>query len=142
MKVPRAPSHRRASINMTPMIDVVFLLVIFFLVSSHLVRQENQIELALPVAESGEEDTDMETPRVTISVQDDGSLWMTGRLITAAALPQRLTALRAEQGDGLEIRVRAGRALPYSAVEPVMLACTRAGVWNVTWAVYREDPIR
>ncbi len=142
MKVPRAPSHRRASINMTPMIDVVFLLVIFFLVSSHLVRQENQIELALPVAESGEEDADMTTPRITISVQDDGSLWMTGRLITATALPQRLAALKSEQGDDLEIRVRAGRALAYSAVEPVMLACTKAGVWNLTWAVYREDPPR
>ncbi len=142
MKIPRVPAARRAGINMTPMIDVVFLLVIFFLVSSHLVRQENQIELALPVAASGEDDMDMETPRVTISVQDDGSLWLAGRKVTAGELPGRLARLRQDQGDAMEVRVRAGRGLAYSAVEPVMLACTRAGVWNLTWSVYREAPSR
>lgn len=138
MIVPRAKTRGRAGINMTPMIDVVFLLVIFFLVSSHLVRQENQIELLLPAAASGEDDIDLLTPRVTISVQPDGTLWLTGRTIPASSLAGRLGQLRGEQGDGLEVRIRAGRELTWSAVEPILLACTEAGVWNVTWSVYRE----
>ena len=40
-------------INLTSLIDVVFLLIIFFLVSSHLAKQESQLELPLPVADSG-----------------------------------------------------------------------------------------
>ena len=39
---------------MTPMIDVTFLLIIFFLVSSHLAQQELQVDLELPAAASGE----------------------------------------------------------------------------------------
>lgn len=127
---------------MTPMIDIVFLLVIFFLVSSHLVRQENQIELSLPVAASGEEDPMTEAPRVTISIRDDGALWIAGRPTAPGGLADRLKRLRQERGEGLEVRIRAGRQLPYSAAEPVMRACTAAGVWNVTWAVYREEPRR
>ncbi|MCA9180756.1 MAG: biopolymer transporter ExbD, partial [Planctomycetales bacterium] len=45
MRTPKLLAAGSASINMTPMIDVVFLLIIFFLVSSHLAKQENQVEL-------------------------------------------------------------------------------------------------
>ena len=71
---------------MTPMIDVVFLLIIFFLVSSHLARQESQMELELPVAASGADDIDQQTPRVTINVKSDGSLWLAGRPIATDQL--------------------------------------------------------
>ncbi len=53
MKVPTQLNSGEVDFNMTPMIDVVFLLIIFFLVSTHLAKQEAQLELPLPVAESG-----------------------------------------------------------------------------------------
>ncbi len=142
MKVPRRVSGSRIGINMTPMIDVVFLLVIFFLVSSHLVRQETQVELPLPVAASGEDDPMSDQPRVTINVRADGTLLLSGRPVSPVVLTSRLTALRAGEGDQLEVRVRTGRGQPYASVEPVMMACTQAGVWNVTWSVYRQEPAR
>ncbi len=46
----------RLDVKMTPMIDIVFLLIIFFLVSSHLAKQEVQLDLDLPAAESGREE--------------------------------------------------------------------------------------
>jgi len=64
---------------MTPMIDVVFLLIIFFLVSSHLQRQETQQELDLPVAQASIEDEAKPTPRVTINVLEDGSMVVSGQ---------------------------------------------------------------
>jgi len=73
MQIPQHNSNRKYGFNMTPMIDVVFLLIIFFLVSSHLSRQESQLELELPTAASGQDDTDQETPRLTINVKSDGS---------------------------------------------------------------------
>ena len=54
------------------MIDVVFLLIIFFLVSSHLARQESSMELKLPNAVAGKEDFDQTTARITINVESDG----------------------------------------------------------------------
>ncbi len=121
------------------MIDVVFLLIIFFLVSSHLARQESQMELELPTANSGDEDIDQQTPRITINVKADGSLWLAGRPIAQKQLMDRFTAVRDKEGDNLEVRIRGSRSAPYSTVEPIMLACTRAKIWKVTYAVYRED---
>ena len=123
---------------MTPMIDVVFLLIIFFLVSSHLAKQESHMELQLPVAESGSDDLQQDVPRVTVNVKDDGSLWLSGRAIDNRQLTERLKNVRDSEGENLEVRIRGSRLAPYSTVEPVMIACTKAGIWNVTYAVYRE----
>ena len=124
---------------MTPMIDVVFLLIIFFLVSSHLAKQESQLELDLPVASSGEEDLDQQTPRITINVKSDGSLWLAGRPIANHDLTDAFNAARDKEGEDMEVRIRGSRSAPYATVEPIMLACTNAKIWNVTYAVYRED---
>jgi len=139
MKAPRYKPARKYGFNMTPMIDVVFLLIIFFLVSSHLARQENRIEMELPVAKSADDDVEQDTPRVTVNVKEDGTIWLGGRPVSPAALAQRLTAAQQQQGDDLEVRIRGSRIAPYAFFEPIMLACTESGIWNVTFAVYREE---
>ena len=138
MQIPRYQPVRKLGFNMTPMIDVVFLLIIFFLVSSHLAKQESRMELQLPVAESGNDDLQQDIPRVTVNVKEDGSMWLSGRVIDSDKLTQRLKDVRDNEGDGIEVRIRGSRLAPYSTVEPIMVACTKAGIWNVTYAVYRE----
>ncbi len=139
MKSPRYKPNRKYGFNMTPMIDVVFLLIIFFLVSSHLARQESQMDLELPVAAAGEEDVDQDVPRLTINVKADGTLWLAGRPIATNQLKNRFVAAQAKEGDNIEVRIRGSRSAPYSAVEPIMVACTGAKIWKVSYAVYRED---
>lgn len=139
MRQPVIPRSRRLGFNMTPMIDVVFLLIIFFLVSSHLARQESRIQLPLPVAESGDEEELSNRPRVTVNIEEDGSITMGGRPVAPLDLENRLQLAKQELGEDLEIRVRSSRLTPYRQVQPVMLACTRQGIWNITWAVWREE---
>jgi len=131
MQVPQHYTKRSIGINMTPMIDVVFLLIIFFLVSSHLARQESSMELKLPNAVAGKKDLDQATARITVNVDRDGSLWLGGQRIDAPQLTQRFAELRQQKGDGVEVRIRGSREAPYSMVEPIMLACTKASIWNV-----------
>ncbi len=76
---------------MTPMIDVVFQLIIFFLVASHLARQETQVEVDLPTAASGhQEDEQPELRRVVVNVLPgigtDGRVQVGGRLLTHSEL--------------------------------------------------------
>lgn len=96
------------------------------------------MELQLPVAESGADDIPQDVPRVTVNVKDDGSLWLSGRAIDNRQLTERLKSVHNNEGENLEVRIRGSRLAPYSTVEPVMVACTKAGIWNVTYAVYRE----
>ena len=63
MRVPANISRGSLGFNMTPMIDVVFLLIIFFLVSSHLAQQEVQLELDLPGAGTGQRAEQDDAPR-------------------------------------------------------------------------------
>jgi biopolymer transport protein ExbD len=141
----RAPEHTRGSdlnFNMTPMIDVVFLLIIFFLVSSHLARQEVQMPLPLPTASSGERPVETAVRRVTINVLSDGRLMFAGKPVEVEQLPERLAVARSEAGADLEIRIRSDRTVAYQHVEPILLACARTGIWNVAFAVYRPEDVR
>ena len=125
---------------MTPMIDVVFLLIIFFLVSSHLARQETQLELNLPTAASGSELDQSQRPRATVNVLEGGTLLLGGTKVTPPELETRLAYERQRAGEDLEVRIRGDRAVPYQFVEPILLAAARAGIWHVSIAVTREDP--
>jgi biopolymer transport protein ExbD len=138
MKIPRRNSNE-LGIDMTPMIDVVFQLIIFFLVSSHLVKQETQVKLALPLAASGDKDVESDKPRLTVNVLTSGELLLAGRSLGAEELTQRLAEKVSEVGKDVEVRIRSARDVPYARVEPVMLSCAKAGIWNVTFAVYRPE---
>jgi biopolymer transport protein ExbD len=140
MRAPSAARSAEVGINMTPMIDMVFLLIIFFLLSSSLVQQENQAELALPKAKNVLDDpADMAAQRVTINVQESGAIFFLGRNIPVVDLASRIADRVKRQGGIAEIRIRASRKVPYSKVEPILLACSQAGVWDVQFAVFRED---
>jgi biopolymer transport protein ExbD len=126
------------SMNMTPMIDVVFLLIIFFLVSSHLAQQETQLELDLPTALTGDESTEAKTERVTINLKADGTLLLGAGEATLGELPTRLAYERQQADLPVEIRIRADQSIPFGDVKPVLVACAKAGVWDVAFAVTEE----
>ena len=139
MRVPTCLRRRAVGLNMTPMVDVVFLLIIFFLVSSHLARQESQMPLPLPAADSVSEAAEDSAPRVIINVRSDGGVLLAGRTVNAQELRRRLEFEANRSGKDLEVRIRGDRSVPYRFVEPILLAAARAGIWNVTFAVFRRE---
>jgi len=138
MRIQRIQRSRKLGFNMIPMIDVVFLLIIFFLVSSHLARYEAE-QLDLPKAVSGDRDEFTGASRLTVNVRDDGSMILAGRPLSTHRLTERFQAARQEFGDEVEVRIRCSRRTPYQHVSPIMLACTRVGIWNVTYSVYHQE---
>jgi len=147
MRVPSNFSRAGLGFNMTPMIDVVFQLIIFFLLSSHLAQQEVQLELNLPRAASGQSPDKEEIRRVVINVLPEPPrgypagkrIVVGGRFVDAEELAQLIDfearRARREVNGQLEVRVRSDRKVPYRVVEPLLLACARSGVWKVTFAV-------
>lgn len=143
MRAPSAPRTQDVGINMTPMIDMVFLLIIFFLLSSNLVQQETQLQLDLPTARNVmQEQEEAAARRLTINVQENGVVTFLGRRVDVGELASRIRDRIQERGQIAEIRIRASRSLPYAEVEPVLLACAQAGVWDVKFAVYRDEEAR
>lgn len=142
MRVPSLVRGGSVGFNMTPMIDVVFQLIIFFLVSSHLAKQEARLELPLPTAQSGVLDISDETPRLIVNVQADGGLLLAGHRVDSSGLREGLRSRRAKDGDALEVVVRTARDASYRHVQPVLVACAAEGLWRVTFAVYHPEDVR
>jgi biopolymer transport protein ExbD len=139
----RSPTNLgRGSIgfNMTPMIDVVFLLIIFFLVSSHLARQETQVAVDLPGAVTSDRREEENVRRLIVNVLSETQILVGTQPIEPARLETLLNyesrrSLGAGHTRPLEVRIRTDRTVPYRTVEPILLACARSGIWNVKFAV-------
>ena len=134
MRVPTSDRRTAIGANMTPMIDVVFLLIIFFLVSSHLARQENHLPLDLPVAATFQpEDPDKQA--LTISLDDAASLRVRGNIVSIETLRSLLGDLKSKDGDRAAIRIRVDGQVQYALVEPVLREAALAGVTDASIAV-------
>jgi biopolymer transport protein ExbD len=134
MHVPSSSHRRGVGANMTPMIDVVFLLIIFFLVSSHLARQENRLPLDLPLASTFDL-SDPEKAPLTISVDAAGDWLVGGDVVDLDGLRAALASHRANAGSAAAVRIRSEGRLQYRFVEPVLREAALAGVTDASIAV-------
>lgn len=123
---------------MTPMIDVVFLLIIFFLVSSHIARQENHLPVDLPVADS-HQIRDPESTSLTITIDAESQWRLGGDVIDEASLTQAFTDALARDGSAAAVRIRTDGAVPYRRVEPILRIAARVGIFDASIAVRDSD---
>ncbi|MCA9134438.1 MAG: biopolymer transporter ExbD [Planctomycetales bacterium] len=138
MRTPQLLASGSASINMTPMIDVVFLLIIFFLVSSHLAQQENSLELDLPQADSGLEDLALRETMI-VNVSADGRWQLAGAVVDEANLTQRFLARVASASEPLQLKIRTDREVPYKRIEPLLRMAAAAGIGDIVFSVYERS---
>lgn len=117
------------------MIDVVFLLIIFFLVSSHLARQETQMTLELPAAADADE-LSIDQPLMTVNIDAQGNIFIGGANVNERRCIELMRQHRGEQEDAAAIRIRIDRAVRYADVQRVLSAAAAAGVSDVRFAVY------
>jgi biopolymer transport protein ExbD len=137
MRIPTRTVDRGFAFNITPLIDVVFLLIIFFLVASHFIRNENVERIELPVATQGK-DEEESASRLVVTVSPTGELSHGMSAITLDEFEQRLQLVIARYGtEATEVRIRADRSVQYSHVELLLLAAARNGVSRVRFSVIR-----
>lgn len=114
------------SLNLTPMIDVVFLLIIFFMVGTKFTELERKLGLEVP--EVSEVKTLTPAPeRRVINVFNDGHIELDREAVTLEELVQRLVQARSEYSD-LGVLVRGDAAGAFQNVATVLGACREAGV--------------
>jgi biopolymer transport protein ExbD len=138
MRIPIRERRHALQFNITPMIDVVFLLIIFFLVASHFVRSEHAEEIDLAEA-TQEEKKDPKALPLVVTIRKDRSLSVRSRDVDHAQIDQLILAGKVEQGERFEVHVRADKTVPFREIEPVMLSCARAAV-TFKFAVFLKDP--
>jgi len=116
-------------INLTPMIDVVFLLLIFFMVTTTFLDPERQIDIELPIAESGGEVTDV-PDEIVLTILQDGTVQTNGRSLDRDGL---LVLLKnaAQNDPNTPVTIRGHRLAHHERIVSVMDACGLAGLSNL-----------
>jgi biopolymer transport protein TolR len=116
----------RAEINVTPLVDVVLVLLVIFMVVTPLLKEETPVEL--PVTRSSEAAS--ESRQLTLAILASGELTLDGEALARDRLAERLRSVFAERADRT-LFLAADRSLPYATVVEVIDACREAGVTTI-----------
>ncbi len=126
------------TLNLTPMIDIVFLLIIFFMVGTKFSELERKIGLHVPeVTDRGALTAAPE--RRVINVYRDGRVELDGQTVTLELLHDRLKDARSQYAD-LGVLVRGDGLGPYQNVAAVLNACKQAGIRDLNLSVQIKPP--
>jgi biopolymer transport protein ExbD len=116
-----------STLSLTPLIDVVFLLLIFFLVTSEFEEEERRLDIVLPSATSAVPMTSK--PReVVVDVDSEGSIYLHGQLTSLEELQQLLRVAVESNPTNQTVVIRADRQTSFQPVVSVMDVCNRTGV--------------
>lgn len=115
-----------SDINVTPLVDVMLVLVVIFIVTAPLMA--SAIRLDLPRTDAGKS---AEMPKfVSLAIDAGGKLFVDGQPLSEADLPTRLAAVAAASRD-TEIQLRADRTVPYGKVVELMGIANKAGLSRI-----------
>jgi biopolymer transport protein ExbD len=130
-------SRREATVELTPLIDVVFLLLIFFMVSTSFV-QNQALNVDLPQANGDAQPS--QDLYINVIVQEDGRYEIDGNLVADESLAGLVNTLRsiveknAAQNNSLPVIISADALATHQSVVRIMDACAQAGLSQISLA--------
>ncbi|MDO5308811.1 MAG: biopolymer transporter ExbD [Planctomycetia bacterium] len=133
MKSPKKRT-RALSINITPLIDVTFLLIVFFVTSSRMIQEETAMELELPREATAQARPENDEFKIIINVTADGSYFFGAREMSLEEIRERMKNARKLARRETSVCIRADRATPYAMIEPILVVCAKTGFTNVSFA--------
>ena len=119
------------------MIDVVFLLLIFFIVTWQFARFERDMDISDPAAEEAE-NTDRQTGEIIGNVRSDGSIILNGRDVTEPELLSKLQSISEAYPDQAVI-LRGSSDTDFQSIINVLDQIKKAGIWNVAFATTKPQ---
>ncbi len=123
--------HAVGTLSITPLIDVVFLLLIFFLVATRFAKEERALELELPTASESLPLT--EEPReLFINIDREGRYFIQGRFRHVEDVEQILIQAAANNPLTQAVVIRADRQADWQAVLTAFDLCKKAGIYQYT----------
>ncbi len=123
--------------QIAPMVDIVFLLLIFFLVTWNFSRNETELDVKVPKAREGKE-TRRAVGEVILNVKSNGTVVMNRRQMNAKELQDTLQKIASLYPDQAVI-LRGDESTDYRYVVEVLDTCRRANIWNVAFATSRPE---
>ena len=124
------PQH--PGIQLAPLVDVLLLLLIFFLMTWNAARSENELDVKVPKASAAKEKT-APIGDVVVNVKADGNVVVNRRTLTGPELGELLKSLVRLNSEQAVV-IRGDEAGAYKNIIGVLNICTEAGITNVAFA--------
>ena len=121
---------------MAPMIDMVFLLLVFFMCVSSLSQAERSMPVDLPQSTESKVPDEL-ADRATVSITADGTLYLGAEQADERVLSERLRRTLAAN-PRTRLHVRADGAVRFETIRRVLRICAEAGAYDVIYATYEQ----
>jgi biopolymer transport protein ExbD len=119
--------EEETEVNLTPMLDIVFIMLIFFIVTASFVKEAG-IDVNRPGAVTAER---KERASILVALTEDGQVWIDKRQVDIRAVRANIERLRAENPEG-SVVIQADKNSKNGILVKVMDAARQAGVQNVS----------
>ena len=123
-------------INMTPMLDVVFIMLIFFIVTASFVKEAG-IDVNRPEAATA---VKKERANILVAISEQGEIWINKRQVDVRAVQANIERLKAENPQG-SVVIQADRKATTETLIKVMDASRAAGVFDVEVRVIQKTQV-
>jgi len=125
-----------AEINVTPLVDVMLVLLIIFMITAPLMS--HKIEVALPEVEIGRYDEKApEVPPITLAITQDGKVYWNDEPVTVQLLESRLS-VEAQKTPQPQINVRGDKTTKYRSIRDVVELAQRQGMRKVGFVAIKD----
>lgn len=128
----RARREDNVDLNMTPLIDMIFILLIFFMVTASFVR-ESGVDVERPVAQTAES----RNPSVIVSIDHNNVVWVDNKTLDVRAVRSWMSHFLSESPEGAVI-IAADNKSNTGVMIQVLDGCREAGVKNVSVATKND----
>jgi biopolymer transport protein ExbD len=127
-----------AKLDMTPMIDVVFQLIIFFVVTAAMQNKALETNVRMAMAPNGPIETVKDPRTVLVDVVEDGTIQVMKTRISEGQLLTILNNARKTSGQSTPVVIRGDLLTKHEAIKRVMDICGKAGLWKIRFAALKE----
>jgi biopolymer transport protein ExbD len=134
MRRRRSQIEDDTEINLTPMLDVVFIMLIFFIVTASFVKEAG-IDVNKPAAATAEK---KELGNILIAITESGQIWIDKRPVDPRAVRANIERLHAENPKGTVV-IQADKNSRNGLLVTVMDAAREAGVYDISMAAVEGD---
>ncbi len=125
----KAAAEEEAQIDLTPMLDVVFIMLIFFIVTASFIKEAG-VEVNRPEASTSEPKDNV---NILVAINANNEIWMDKRRIDVRAVRANIERLHAENPKGAVV-IQADNKSQTETVAAVLDAAREAGVYDVSLA--------
>ena len=128
--------------QLAPLVDVLFLLVIFFAVTSHYAKNEQVLDISVPAADEKEkkEEEIRNVGEIVINIKSAGEIIVNGQTLTEDELLVKLKNITSIYKDQAVI-LRGDQVANFQYIINVLNVCQKAGIYNIAFATQKPETV-